>query len=267
MLARGAVVVRSSAIGEDSSGHSFAGQLDSILNVTNEDALERAVLECWASYWSERALFYCARSKIARAGMGVVIQQQVDARAAGVLFTDAGDGSMLVEYAAGLGDALVSGAINPGRLSIARDTKVVRHVARPPHGGDDLLDNAIEALAAAGTKLERELGAPQDIEWALDHSGALFIVQSRPITAPLLPPTRERLVSPVPRRSRGRTPTSMKIFRDRFHRFSIRSRPSATRTTSGIWRARSASRSDGFARWSRRFAKSSACTPRECTTT
>jgi phosphohistidine swiveling domain-containing protein len=186
MLARGAVVVRSSAIGEDSAGHSFAGQLDSILNVTNEAALERAVLDCWASYWSERALFYCNRSGITRAGMGVVIQQQVEARAAGVLFTDAGDGSMLVEYAAGLGDALVSGAINPGRLSIARKTGVVRHVARPPHGGDDLLENAIDALVAAGTKLEQDLGGPQDIEWALDHRGNLFVVQSRPITAPVV---------------------------------------------------------------------------------
>jgi phosphoenolpyruvate synthase/pyruvate phosphate dikinase len=171
MLARGAVVVRSSAIGEDSVGHSFAGQLDSFLNVTNEARARTRVLECWASYWSERALFYRRARGAADAGMGVIIQQQVRARGAGVLFTDAGNGSMLVEYTAGLGDALVSGAINPGRLSIARDMSSVRHEARPPHGGADLLDNAIEALFSAGTKLEQDLGGPQDIEWALDHKG------------------------------------------------------------------------------------------------
>jgi len=194
LLARGPVVVRSSAIGEDSAGHSLAGQLDSILHVSTAAALEQAVLDCWASYWSERAISYCGRTGIARAGMGVIVQQQVDARAAGVLFTEAGNGTMLVEYTAGLGDALVSGAIDPGRLSMSRDTRAVRHLT---HAGGDpdveesmLLDGGvIEALFDAGSALERELGAPQDIEWAVDGNATLFIVQSRPITAPLLAPS------------------------------------------------------------------------------
>ncbi|MEP6493895.1 MAG: PEP/pyruvate-binding domain-containing protein [bacterium] len=197
LLERGPVVVRSSAIGEDSAGHSLAGQLDSILHVTTTTELERAVLDCWASYWSERAISYCARTGVARCGMGVIVQQQVDARAAGVLFTEAGNGSMLVEYTAGLGDALVSGAIDPGRISIARDTRTVRHLARASDTGTDgdaidpdLMNNSVtDALFAVGSALERELGGPQDVEWAVDGVGALYIVQSRPITAPVLAPS------------------------------------------------------------------------------
>ena len=77
LLACGAVVVRSSAVGEDSRGHSFAGQLDSILHVTTLSALEEAVLACWASYWSERASFYRAAREVPSNGMGVVVQHQV----------------------------------------------------------------------------------------------------------------------------------------------------------------------------------------------
>ena len=187
LLACGPVVVRSSAVGEDSHRQSFAGQLDSFLHVTTLSALERAVLACWASYWSERALSYRAARGVPVHGMGVVVQQQLDARAAGVLFTDAGDATMLVEYPAGLGDALVAGEINPGRLSIDRETRDVRHLA---DAGEALtLDAAaIDSLATSGEQLEREFGAPQDVEWVLAEDGAIWIVQSRPITAPVVAP-------------------------------------------------------------------------------
>jgi pyruvate,water dikinase len=187
LLACGPVVVRSSAVGEDSHGQSFAGQLDSFLHVTTLSALERAVLACWASYWSERALSYRAARSAPVQGMGVVVQQQLDARAAGVLFTDAGDATMLVEYTAGLGDALVAGAINPGRLSIDRETREVRQLADASE--EFSLDAvAIDSLATAGEQLEREFGAPQDVEWVLAEDGAIWIVQSRPITAPVVAP-------------------------------------------------------------------------------
>src|SRR6185295_8529713 len=182
LLACGAVVVRSSAVGEDSRGQSFAGQLDSILHVTTLSALEDAVLACWASYFSERASFYRAAREVPSNGMGVVVQHQVDARAAGVLFTDAGDGTMLVEYTAGLADALVAGAIDPSRLSIARDTGVVKHLAdaEQPFA---LEPSAVDGLIAAARDLEREFGEPQDVEWVLGDDNEIWIVQSRPITA------------------------------------------------------------------------------------
>jgi phosphoenolpyruvate synthase/pyruvate phosphate dikinase len=65
LLARGLVVVRSSALGEDGEGQSFAGQLDSILHVSTATSLFRAVADVWSSFWSERALFYRAARGVA----------------------------------------------------------------------------------------------------------------------------------------------------------------------------------------------------------
>ena len=179
----GPLVVRSSAIGEDAPGQSFAGQLDSILHVADAHMLERAVLDCWDSYWSERALYYRRARGAPDAGMGVIVQQQIDARAAGVMFTDAGDGSVLVEYTAGLADALVAGAVDPSRLAFDRTTGRLTHLAR----GEIVLDEDVaRALFATGLRLERELAGPQDVEWVLATDGTLYIVQSRPITAPVV---------------------------------------------------------------------------------
>ena len=187
LLAKGPIVVRSSAIGEDSGTASFAGQLDSILHVTSEEMLEHAVLGCWASYWSDRAIFYRAARGMAAGGMGVVVQQQVDACAAGVMFTDDGDGELLVEYTAGLGDALVAGAVDPARIGISRATHVVRQLGERIQAADAvvLTPSGIASLVEAASRLESELGIAQDVEWAMSADGALFIVQSRPITAPL----------------------------------------------------------------------------------
>src|ERR1041385_2784697 len=120
LLAHGPVVVRSSAVGEDSARASFAGQLDSFLHVRTLAELEKALLACWASCWSERAIAYRAARGMEVSGMGVVVQTQVDALAAGVLFTRTGEGTILVEHTSGLGDALVAGAIDPGRFVLQR---------------------------------------------------------------------------------------------------------------------------------------------------
>jgi phosphohistidine swiveling domain-containing protein len=193
LLREGPVVVRSSAVGEDSSSGSFAGQLDSVLHVATEAELERALFTCWASYWSERALFYRVARGATLDGMGVVVQPQVAARASGVMFSDAGAGGILVEYGPGLADALVAGAIDPGQITIDPVTRsVTRHAAAPESAIDDLVLSAqsIAALADAASRLERSFGAPQDIEWAMDGGNTLFIVQSRPITAPVPWPDR-----------------------------------------------------------------------------
>ena len=182
LLALGPVVVRSSAVGEDGAGESFAGQLDSVLHIADSASLERAVLDVWASLWSERAIFYRTARGLGQHGMGVVIQRQVEAKAAGVLFTTTTSGEMLVEYAPGLGDALVAGQVDPSRVAIDRQTGAIRVLASYAF---NLEANRFDELRSTGFKLETEFGSPQDIEWALSTDDTLFIVQSRPITAPL----------------------------------------------------------------------------------
>ncbi|HUQ48967.1 MAG TPA: PEP/pyruvate-binding domain-containing protein [Gemmatimonadaceae bacterium] len=199
LLIRGPVVVRSSAVGEDSEAASFAGQLDSVLHVADAESLERAVLSCWASFWSERALFYRRARRMQAAGMGVVVQQQVDARAAGVMFTDDGSGALLIEYVHGLGDELVAGAVDPGRISIDRATGAIRHLGERIVEAEAIVCTAggIESMLAAAERVESEFGRAQDVEWAMSADGTLFIVQSRPITASL---SVGRETSPSPTR-------------------------------------------------------------------
>lgn len=181
MLAQGAVVVRSSAVGEDGASESFAGQLDSILHVHDIASLERAVIRVWASLWSDRATFYRRARGLPVCGMGVVIQRQVDARTAGVLFTETSSGEMLVEYGHGLADKLVAGEVDPARAAVDRHTGMLSLLDTSI---DVVLDDAAaKQLRDTGLALEAEFGGPQDIEWAFDGSGRLFVVQSRPITA------------------------------------------------------------------------------------
>lgn len=182
MLADGPAVVRSSAIGEDGAEDSFAGQLDSVLHVRSAEGLERAVLAVWASLWSERAVFYRRARALEGRGMGVIVQRQVDAVCAGVLFTTTSSGEILVECAPGLADALVQGVADPTRVAIDRTTGRARVLATRDV---DLEEKHLAALRKIASDVEREFGAPQDVEWALGHDGTMFVVQSRPITAPV----------------------------------------------------------------------------------
>jgi pyruvate,water dikinase len=176
------VIVRSSAVGEDSEEASFAGQLDSVPHVSTEDQLRAAILEVWESQWSDRAVAYQAARNTFLAGMGVIVQRQVDAHVSGVLFTvsPTSPGHMLLEYCDGLGEALVSGAVNPGRMSIARETLACEQLATCD--GVTMDDTHAKALALLALDLEHRFGAPQDIEWTIDRERRLWIVQSRPIT-------------------------------------------------------------------------------------
>jgi rifampicin phosphotransferase len=180
------LVVRSSAAGEDSAAASFAGQLESILHVDAAHQLEAAVDRCRASRGAERVAAYERTRGVRLAGMGVIVQRQVDARFAGVLFTRrpeaAGEDEMLCEYCEGLGDRLVAGEISPGRVALARTGGALRweldlDSSARPHA------EAMARLAAAGRAAEKLFGCPQDIEWAIDADGRLWLLQSRPITA------------------------------------------------------------------------------------
>jgi pyruvate,water dikinase len=203
------VAVRSSATAEDLPFASFAGQQDTYLNVVGTEALLEAVRNCWASLWTDRAVAYRAALGIAphEVALAVVIQRMVDASAAGVMFTanplTGRRREAVIDAAPGLGEAVVSGAVNPDHFVV--DTATRRVLERKPgdkrvavrsrpgggtetrtvHGGTDtpsLTDAQVLELAALGMQAERHFGAPQDTEWAIDTSGDFWLTQSRPIT-------------------------------------------------------------------------------------
>ena len=187
-LGRGPFMVRSSAHGEDATGASFAGQLDSTGDVYPGPELTEAVVKVWASRWSHRAIAYGRARGAALDGMGVIVQRQVASLWSGVLFTEApGDQSqMLLEFCRGMGEALVSGLTDPGRITISRGD--LRSSVLAQGGGETAVDRGpdevrVAEIARAALIIERAFGAPQDIEWAIDGNGRLWIVQARPITA------------------------------------------------------------------------------------
>jgi pyruvate,water dikinase len=176
------VAVRSSAAAEDSRGASFAGQLDSLLGVASLDGLEEAIRIVWASAWSQRCLQYARQKGVAPGAVAVIVQEQVDARCSGVLFTrdpleNSRDSDAVIECIEGLGDRLVGGEVNPGRLRVRYSDGAITRTATPA----DLSDVAALELATIGLELERQLGGAQDIEWSVDRAGRVMLLQARPI--------------------------------------------------------------------------------------
>lgn len=182
------LAVRSSAVGEDTLTTSFAGQLDSQLNVDSCAALVAAVKCTWASMYSLRVLLYARHNRIALQHMGVIVQPMVAARLSGVLFTrdptGRQPGSMLIEYVAGLGERLVSGEVTPSRLRIERYTRAVtaEFVANASDTPDAQAIAALRELAKLALSLEAADGIAQDIEWCIDESNRVILVQARPAT-------------------------------------------------------------------------------------
>jgi pyruvate,water dikinase len=190
-LGASAVAVRSSATAEDLPDASFAGQQDTILSVSGEDAVLDAVRKCWSSLWNDRAVAYRQTHDVPARGLrlAVVVQRMVEAECAGVLFTaDPITGRRrraAIEAVRGLGEQLVSGAVNPDHFVV--DTRSGAVLERR---GDILSDVQLRDLAAVGARIEEHFGRPQDIEWAIDNAGKLWIVQSRDITTLYpIPPT------------------------------------------------------------------------------
>jgi rifampicin phosphotransferase len=202
-----AYAVRSSATAEDLPSASFAGQQDTYLNVVGAASLLQHVRRCWASLFTARAVTY----RIERAfdprklHMAVVVQKMVFPQAAGVLFTAdpaSSDRTVVsIDATLGLGEALVSGLVNPDNYKVRGGALVGRTVATkaleivPDESGGTthravpaeartsqaLTDAQILELAQLGRRIEAHFGAPQDVEWCVE-GGAFFIVQSRPIT-------------------------------------------------------------------------------------
>ncbi|MFG1942850.1 PEP/pyruvate-binding domain-containing protein [Nonomuraea sp. NPDC048826] len=202
------VAVRSSATAEDLPFASFAGQQDTYLNVTGPQQVLDGVRRCWASLWTDRAVAYREANDVdhAAVSLAVVVQAMVDARVAGVMFTanpvTGRRREAVIDAARGLGEAVVSGAVNPDRFVADARTGEIRErragdqrlliralpgggterVDTPEPGGLCLTDDQVRALAALGARVEEHYGAPQDTEWAIDADGELWLTQSRPIT-------------------------------------------------------------------------------------
>jgi pyruvate, water dikinase len=181
----GLVAVRSSACAEDSEAASYAGQQETYLNTDGLADVLANVVHCWLSFFTERAVFYRQeKGSLEDVAMAVVVQQMVDSHKSGVLFTvdpvNARKDRMVVEAARGLGEAVVSGEVTPDHYTLGRDGVVKR--SRVVGAERVLSDGECAALAEMGRQLADLHGVPQDIEWAFDADGRLFLLQSRPVT-------------------------------------------------------------------------------------
>jgi pyruvate, water dikinase len=181
----GLVAVRSSACAEDSEAASYAGQQETYLNTDGLAEVLANVVRCWLSFFTERAVFYRReKGSLDDVAMAVVVQEMVDSDRSGVLFTvDPVHGRrdrMVVEAARGLGEAVVSGEVTPDNYTLGRDGAVKK--SRVVGAERVLSDADCAALAGLGRRLADLHGGPQDIEWAFDADGRLFLLQSRPIT-------------------------------------------------------------------------------------
>lgn len=204
-----AVAVRSSATAEDLPDLSFAGQQDTYLNVVGHEALLKAVLNCWSSLWTARAIGYRQRNNISHhdVALAVIVQVMIPSEVAGVLFTanplTGRRAEIVIDAAPGLGEGLVSGLVepdhyivDPGKDRVTGKTagqKAVsirgragggtEKVIEPAGQNQALTDEQILRLARLGGRVaELYGGEPQDIEWAL-AGDTFFILQSRPITS------------------------------------------------------------------------------------
>ncbi|MBV9179916.1 MAG: PEP/pyruvate-binding domain-containing protein [Acidobacteria bacterium] len=204
------LAVRSSATSEDAEDASFAGLQDTYLWVQGAQATLGSIRACWASLYSAASISYRRKRRIPEStvAMAVVVQSMVDARTAGVMFTRSpltGDRSVVtIEATWGLGSALVGGEVTPDRFVISKANcevclreigdKHVQHL--PAQGGGvkqqdtpqelrqkpSLNDRELAALTDLAVEVERHYGRAQDIEWAIDHSGQNYVLQSRPET-------------------------------------------------------------------------------------
>jgi pyruvate,water dikinase len=204
------VAVRSSATAEDLATASFAGQQETILNVTGADSLLEAIRRCWSSLYTSQAIFYRRRQGFDshRVSMAVVVQKMVASEKSGVTFTIDpvlhNRYNMVIEAVWGLGEGIVSGAITPDHYKVDRDTYELMHqfiatkkimfcrdgalgvvkldVPADKASARVLTDDEMRQIVDLGNRLERHFGCPQDIEWGIEND-SIYLLQSRPITA------------------------------------------------------------------------------------
>ncbi|MCR5775164.1 MAG: phosphoenolpyruvate synthase, partial [Lachnospiraceae bacterium] len=202
------IAVRSSATAEDLEDASFAGQQETYLNVTGMEDLLSKIRMCYASLWGDRAVSYRKNSGYdkEKVSLAVVIQEMVESEAAGVMFTSdpAGDRENVhINASYGLGEAVVSGIVNPDEYICDRNGTVLKEVIGSKeeeiiYSADNrgtvkvpvdesrrkraaLDKDIIPKLVAEGIRIEEHYGHPMDIEWAV-RGGRIYILQARNIT-------------------------------------------------------------------------------------
>mgnify|MGYP002658125083 FL=1 len=204
------VAVRSSATAEDLPDASFAGQQDTYLNVTGRDMVIRKVKECYASTFTDRAVYYRAKKNFdhENVALSAAVQMMADSKVAGVMFTvniaNGDDKSIMIEGSWGLGEYVVQGTVTPDNFIINKEDLTIasRHInekaielVRKP-GGDveerkvpeelakaqALTDEQVVQLATYAKAIEKHYGCYMDMEWAIDHQNRVWILQARPET-------------------------------------------------------------------------------------
>ncbi len=209
LLKKAEVAVRSSATAEDLPGMSFAGQQATFLNVKGEANLIQSVKECWASLFTPRAIFYRIQNKIPheKVRISVIVQKMIQSEVSGVMFTinpvNNDKDRIVVDAVWGLGEMIVQGSVIPDHYVVQKETFAIlsKEVSDQPiqltkidgvtkevevpvkkRPLQKITDKEVIELARLGDKLQRHYFFPQDIEWAKDKSGGIFIVQTRPVT-------------------------------------------------------------------------------------
>lgn len=204
-LGGGPLAVRSSAVVEDGSDASWAGQFTSFLGVSGPAALADAVTGCWASGRTERVAAYGELHGVQAGAMAVVLQALVQGQVSGVLFSRDPDDPerALISAGLGLGEGVVQGAVPCDTYRVSGDGEVEAQVddkdaevllvdgelAEVPvtderRDAPALGDAMVERLARIGRLLESELGVPVDVEFTVDD-GTLWVLQVRPIAVPV----------------------------------------------------------------------------------
>ena len=207
-LGEGRVAVRSSAIDEDGDAHSFAGQHETFLNVEGVEAIAEAVILCFASAFTARALDYRLHVglPVDHIGLAILIQAQVAADTAAVVFSanpvNGRLDEIVINASYGLGESIVGGTTTPDTFVVSKDDLTIvsrtigekRLMTVPVPGGTreletpallrdlpSVTDNLVLELAALARRLENGAGVPVDIECAI-HDNDIYLLQSRPIT-------------------------------------------------------------------------------------
>lgn len=210
------VAVRSSATPEDGADDSFAGQQATFLNVSGADNVVIAVQACWASLFEARAIFYREEKGYdhMQVGLAAVVQHMVQSDKAGVMFTinslTGNPDEIEISAGYGLGEAVVSGEINPDTYTVSKSQQTITSRSIAPQGkmlvratnhegghedanawvmvpeylrdAAKITDEQIIKLAEIGLRVEQHYGTPQDMEWAIDTEGNIFLTQARPVT-------------------------------------------------------------------------------------
>lgn len=179
------VAVRSSATAEDGKDHAWAGQLESYLNTTEKDLLQKVKL-CWSSLFTPRAIFYRFEKGLhaTKISVAVVVQKMVESEVSGIAFSvhpvTEDHNQLIIEAGFGLGEAIVSGSVTPDSYVVEKEPRKISSidVAFP---AQVLTKEQILELSQIILTIENHYGFPCDIEWAYE-AGKFYIVQSRPIT-------------------------------------------------------------------------------------